>query len=357
MSNISNILAERKLPEILRFSDGREVTSDNWEERRLEMLDVLSREVYGYAPPAPANVDVKVIKTEKRQYAGKGDVNQLNFTVPTEKGDFSFPVTEIVPYGKTDCPTFIMLNFRADVPDKYLPVEEILDGGCAVLRIYYNDIAFDGEDGFSGGIASMFDREKYNWGKLRMWAWAASRVMDYLQTSDYADKKRIAVVGHSRLGKTALICAAYDTRFAMACANDSGCSGDAITRMKAGERVKEIYAHFPFWFCENYQKYVGKEQEMPFDQHFLVAAIAPRTVHLGSAEEDIWADPMSQYLSACAASEAWNLLGKVGFVHPDRLPTPCDVYSSGDIRFHLRTGTHFFSRVDWGYYIRSINSI
>ncbi len=357
MSKISDLLKERNLPELLKFENGDEVTAENFNKRRHEILDILSREIYGIAPPAPEKVDVEVTKTENRQFAGKGDIKHLKFTFPTDGGDFSFPAVEIVPHGKTSCPTFVMLNFREDIPDKYLPAEDILDAGCAVVRLYYNDIAFDGEDNFKGGLAAMYDRETYTWGKLRMWAWAASRVMDYLQTVDYADKKRIAVAGHSRLGKTSLICAAYDTRFALACANDSGCSGDAITRNKEGERVAFITKTFPYWFCPKYKDYADKESEMPFDQHFLVAAIAPRKVHLGSAVEDTWADPDSQYLSACAASEAWKLLELKGFVHPKRLPQPGDVFDSGDVKFHLRFGTHFFSCEDWRHYISTISSL
>lgn len=352
MGVISEELSKRKLPELLKFTDGTQVTAESWETRRAEILEILSREEYGYAPEAPEKVEVTIKKHEDDQYAGKAYVNELRLSFETEKGEFSFPVTEIVPTGKKNCPTFVMLNFRADVPDRYLPVEEILDYGCAVLRIYYNDIAFDGEDGFTGGIAAMYDREKYNWGKLRMWAFAASRVMDYLQSgkADYADMSRIAVAGHSRLGKTALLAAAFDTRFALACANDSGCSGDAITREKKGERVADIYKVFPFWFCEKYKTYSNREAEMPFDQHFLVAAIAPRKVALGAALEDEWADPESQYLSACAASKVWEMLGEKGFVCPDRIAVPGDCFASGSVKYHLRRGRHFLSREDWQHY-------
>lgn len=350
MGIISEELAKRKLPSVLRFSDGSPVTSDNWEKRREELLDILSREEYGYAPPPPERVETETVKCEKHQYAGKAYVKSLRLSFDTDKGRFSFPLTEIVPTGKKKCPTFVSLNFRADVPDKYLPVEEILDYGCAILRVYYNDVAFDGEDNFKGGIAAMYDRAEYNWGKLRMWAWAASRVMDYLQNADYPDLSRVAIAGHSRLGKTALICAAFDKRFAIACANDSGCSGDAITRDKKGEHVKDIFKSFPYWFCDKYGTYTDNEASMPFDQHFLLSAIAPRKVALGAALEDEWADPDSQYLSACAASEVWEMICGKGLVHPDRLPVPGDCFASGNIKYHLRRGRHFLSREDWQHY-------
>ncbi|MBE6691061.1 MAG: hypothetical protein E7590_07260 [Ruminococcaceae bacterium] len=351
MNTIETLLAARRLPALLRFADGRAVTAESFEERRLELVDILCREVYGYAPPAPATVRVTELKCKEKDFAGKGTLRQLQLSFDTDNGEFGFPVTEVIPTGAEKCPVFVFINFRAEVPDRYFPTEEILDAGCAVVRIYYNDVAFDGEDAFKGGIAAMYDRAKYSWGKIRMWAFAMSRVMDYLQTAPYADKSRIAAIGHSRLGKTALLAAATDPRFSLACANCSGCTGDALSRGKVGEHLKEICERFPYWFCENYFKYVEKEEEMPFDQHFLVAAIAPRRVALGAAIEDVWADPNSQYLSACAASAAWELLGEKGFVHPDRLPVPGDRLDAGRLAYHLREGTHFFSRADWHRYL------
>lgn len=358
MSVIETLLAERKLPELLKFADGRDVTPANWEERRQEILGILENEIYGNAPAAP---EIRVTKTDAKSkysyFAGKAITNELKISFDTDNGEFSFPAVEIVPKSDKRVPVFVLINFRPDLPDRYCPVEEIIDEGCAVVRIYYNDVAFDGEDGFAGGLASKYDRKKYTWGKLRMWAWAASRVMDYLQTTDYADLSRIAVTGHSRLGKTSLICAAFDDRFTMACANNSGCSGDAITRDKVGERVAQITKNFPFWFCENYKKYINNEHEMPFDQHFLVGAIAPRRVSLGAALEDEWADPDSQYLSACAASKAWEMLGEKVFEHPDRLPRPEEYFEGGKLCYHLRNGQHFYSRTDWLVYLDAMRNI
>ena len=353
MNFIKEQLEARKLPDVMKFADGTPVTADNWEERREEILDILRREEYGYAPPAPAYVKVEKNGEPKKDYAGKGMLQYLKFTVPTDKGEFTYPVAQVTPTklpesGKV--PVFVLVNFRPEVPDKYMPVEDIIDAGCAVLRIYYNDVAFDGNDNFEGGIASHFDRTKYTWGKIGMWAWSASRVFDYLETTEWADLNRVAVIGHSRLGKTALWCAANDTRFALACVNNSGCSGDAITRDKKGERVAQITKNFPYWFCENYKKYINNEHGMPFDQHFLVAAVCPRKVAIGTALEDEWADPESQYLSACAASPVWEVNGGTGFIHPDRLPVPGDFFHSGDVAFHLRAGAHYLSTEDWRRY-------
>ena len=340
------LLAARALPPLL-LAEGK--------ADRDGMLRLLESAVYGTAPDAPPEVRVSEQKCREKEFAGKGTMRELTLSFDTERGEFSFPVVEVRPNGVTGkCPVFVVLNFRPDVPDKYLPVEEILDAGCALVRVYYNDVAYDGDDGFTGGIAAAYDREKYTWGKIRMWAFAASRVMDYLQTAAYADPSRVAVAGHSRLGKTALLAAALDERFSLACVNNSGSTGAALSREKGGERVRDITERFPYWFCENYKKYADREAQMPFDQHFLIAAVAPRRVAVGTAQEDAWADTDAQYLACCAASPAWECLGKKGFVHPDRLPQPGDFFSAGCIAFHLREGTHFFSRDDWHCYLSLI---
>ena len=174
MNKIEALLAERKLPELLRFADGRAVTAENFEERRAELVDILCREVYGEAPPAPAEVRVTEEKCKKKEFAGKGTVRDLRIAFDTDRGEFSFPVKEIVPTGAQKCPVFVFNNFRPDVPDRYFPTEEILDAGCAVLRIYYNDVAFDGEDGFKGGIAAMYDRKKYRARRQRRGAYESA---------------------------------------------------------------------------------------------------------------------------------------------------------------------------------------
>lgn len=175
--------------------------------------------------------------------------------------------------------------------------------------------------------------------------------MDYAYTLDCFDFNRAAVVGHSRLGKTALWAGALDERFTHVISNNSGCSGAAITRQKKGERIRDIIRVFSRWFCDNYQKYVDKEELLPFDQHFLVAAIAPRKVYVASAIEDEWADPVSEFLSCYAASEVYEKLGLKGFISSDRLPEAGEYFHEGNIGYHLRKGTHYLSREDWNLFM------
>ena len=348
---LSEKLKERKIPDVLTFSSGDPVKGRaEWGKRRSEILELLSREVYGFSPAPPEKVTCSLLWRNQNAFAGKAVYSMIQIKFNTPKGEFSFPVNLIVPKSLQPVPLFLHIAFRPDIPDSYYPVEEIIDGGFATASFCYNDITMDADDGFTSGIAAMYtgtERKPDEWGKISMWAWAAQRVMDCLQTLDEIDKKRIAVVGHSRLGKTALWCAAQDERFFMGISNESGCSGAAITRGKRGERVKEITDQFPYWFCENYKKYAGNEENMPFDQHFLLAAVAPRYVYVSSAEEDEWADPESEFLSCFAVKDVYQLFGLRGLVTPDKMPKPGTVLHEGKVGYHLRRGTHFFSRYDW----------
>ena len=228
--------------------------------------------------------------------------------------------------------------------------EEIVDNGFACLSFCYEDVTKDNGD-FTNGLAGVLyengQRGTHDAGKIAMWAWAAQRVMDYAEKEDRLDKSCAIVCGHSRLGKTALLCGATDERFKFAHSNDSGCSGAAITRNKVGEDVEFITKTFPYWFCENYKQYVKRESEMPFDQHYLVACLAPRHAYVASAIEDEWADPASELLSCVAATPAYEAYGLVGFICDDRLPVVGDIYHEGNIGYHLRAGKHYFSREDW----------
>jgi len=188
-----------------------------------------------------------------------------------------------------------------------------------------------------------------------MWAWAAQRVLDYALTLESLDAKRCAVCGHPRLGKTALLAAATDERFAFCYSNDSGCSGAALSRGKNGETKERICHVFPFWFCEDYCAAPADPAELPFDQHYLVASIAPRFVLVGSAEDDGWADPVSEFLSAAAASEAYEAMGLTGLVCEDVLPAHDAFLPEGHIGYHIRPGSHYFGRTDWNRLMQFMN--
>lgn len=381
-------LRSRNIPDVFRMDDGHYADSpDLWRKRREEMLELLSREMYGFSPPPPGEVRADVLMSDEKAFGGKAAYYRIKLSFDTPGGEFSFPFSLAVPKEPACAPVFLLISFSPHIADICLPAEEILDEGFAVASFYYADVAPDTDDGFSAGIAAMYGngrRGPDSWGKISMWAWAASRVMDHLQSRKDIDTGKIVVAGHSRLGKTALWCAAQDERFAGCISNDSGCSGAAITRGKKGEHVSHITGAFGYWFCENFRKYADREDEMPFDQHFVLSLIAPRPLYVASASEDEWCDPGAEYLCCVAVSRVYEMLGKKGVscgngytldaadaarkqtaantackqtaaddngsVHD--YPKPGDVLHGGSIAYHLRSGTHFLGRYDWNCFIR-----
>ena len=340
---LSEILKERNVPELLS---------------REEMLDIVQAQLFGYLPPRPEKISFETEENIIPKFcAGKAVCHKVTVNTVINGKEFSFPFLATLPTDEEKHPFFVHINFRDLNPDRYMPTEELVDNGFAVLSVWYNDITTDDGD-FTNGLAGvLFENGKRNdtdCGKIAMWAWAAQRILDYAETlPDKLDLSRSVVCGHSRLGKTALFAGATDERFAFSYSNDSGCSGAAIARGTApgGERVADICRNFPFWFCENYKKYSNNEENMPFDQHYLVASIAPRKVLIGSASEDKWADPLSEMLCCVASSPAFVN----GFKYEDRPPQIDDKFFDGDIGYHMRKGLHYFSREDWLRLIEFVN--
>jgi hypothetical protein len=333
-SQPSALLRERSLPPL---------------QSREKMLDILQNEIYGYLPPEPENLHFTVESDIVNNFcAGKATCHKITACGLLGGRPFSFPFYASFPSEERKYPFFVHINFRENIPDQYQPTEELIDNGFAVLSFNYNGVTRDNDD-FLDGLAGAFYPDGVRTstsapGKIALWAWAAHRVMDYAATRpDVLDLDCAIVCGHSRLGKTALLAAATDTRFAFAYSNDSGCAGASITRGKQGETTANICRQFPYWFCDNYKKYMDREYEMPFDQHFLVASIAPRKVLIGNAAEDWWSDPLAEQLCCVAASPAFRR----GFVCPDHVAAPGEAFLQGDIGYHLRKGLHYFSRTDW----------
>jgi len=332
---LNQILESRKLPPL---------------HSKEEMMDILFREEYGYIPPKPDKISWVEHKMLNNFCAGKATLKKVEITSVINGKDFTFPVYVTLPTAEGKYPFFVHICFRDNVPDRYMPTEELIDNGFAVLSFCYEDVTSDKND-FTNGLAGVLyedeKRSETDAGKIAMWAWAAHRVMDYACTVECLDLDWAIVCGHSRLGKTALLAGATDERFRVTYSNDSGCSGAAVTKGKSGEHVWNVWRTNPHWYCKNYEKYVGKDDEMPFDQHYLAASIAPRYVYIASAEKDDGADPVSEMLTCAAISPMYEKYGKKGFVCENRLAEVGEVFHEGCVGYHLRKGTHYFGREDW----------
>lgn len=349
MKELGKMYEGRCLPPV--WADER----DPWESRRQKIIQLLCEEEYGFMPKKHDRLSWQILTEEKNFCAGKVTLRKVMLTIGFGKDSFSFPIYVSVPNKKGKYPFFVHINFRDYVPDRYMPLEEICDRGYAVISFCYQDVSVDDMAADSAGygeglneiLYSGIEKKSNHCGKIAMWAWAASRAMDYAQTLECLDFNNATVIGHSRLGKTALLAGVLDERFACAVSNDSGCCGAALSRGKRGETVRDILNRFGYWFCDNYKKYADRESELPFDQHFLIAAMAPRRAYVASAAEDRWADPASEFLSCVAASVVYERLGIKGLEAEDRLPHIGERFHGGNIGYHIRGGTHYFSREDW----------
>ena len=360
---LKDILKGKDYLPILKMNDGTGVTKGNWEERKKELFDALYEYSYGFTPDIPVKVWGETIFSDKISYAGKVLNEKVTIHMETEKGEFSFPIEIFIPQRFENPPAFLHIAFRP-VPDRYIPVEEIIDAGFALIVVLYEDMVNDAHFGdYSDGLAKYFGtdipRKPNEWGKIGMWAYGTSRVMDYLcnERKDI-DTSRVAVMGHSRLGKTALWCGAQDERFACVISNNSGYGGAASSKKGTGERVTSFERAGSWdWFCENFRLFHDeKEDEKPYDQSFLLSLIAPRLLCVGSATLDFGADPESEFLTTLHASSVWEMLGEKGLIVPDRMPMAGDIFGEGSICYHLRDGRHFLSREDWGAYIKFLDS-
>lgn len=388
-----------ELPDPLVFEDGSAVAGQgDWPKRRAEILALFEEHVYGRTPVGrPEGMRFELRQRIDPFLDGKAVLEEvrIRFTDNDEDPRIDLLVVKPkLPEGEK-ARTFLTLNFAGNhtlhpateisLPESWMrsraedrrdglvvddratekgrgarvsrwPVEKIIDAGLAVASIYYGDIEPDFDGGFDQSVRSLFDPPADDeWGAIGAWAWGLSRAMDYLETDPQIDAARVGVFGHSRLGKTSLWAGAQDERFALVISNNSGCGGAALSRRAFGETVGRINTAFPHWFCRNFRDYNENESALPVDQHQLLALIAPRMVHVGSAEEDRWADPRGEFLSAYHAEPVWRLhgLGGLGVSEMPGIHEPV-----GDrVRFHLRAGPHKVIDYDWEQYIAALLAV
>lgn len=359
----ANAADDLSLPDPLTTSAGNKVTTPaEWQKtRRPELLELFRTHVYGRAPigrPDTLRFDVK--ETNKDAMGGKAILKRIDihFSGPGGKGIISLALF-IPNRAPKPVPGFVLICNRGrnniDPTRKnkspFWPAERIVQRGYVAASFHNSDLDPDKYDGFKDGVHGMFDpkdskRPPDAWGTIAAWAWGASRVMDYFESDNDIDEEHIGVVGHSRGGKTSLWCGAEDERFALVISNDSGCTGAALARRKKGETVAKINNRFPHWFCTNYNKFNGNEDDLPVDQHQLIALMAPRLVYVASASEDLWADPEGEFLSCVHAGPAYELFGLQG-VGTNEFPKPEKPLHTGHIGYHIRTGKHNLTEYDW----------
>ncbi|MBQ8213692.1 MAG: hypothetical protein IJZ80_06755 [Clostridia bacterium] len=346
-----------------RYSDGFALPDYLYDENggfdREKTIDLLLSEEYGYLTDRGVELSVSVEKElGEARYAGKCKKHiRFRFALKRGASEAYFPVDLLLPNINEPYPLIVALDFEMSAEKCYCPIEELMENGVAVARVLYTDVTSDDGD-FENGIAKLLtDRsDPHSAGKIRIWAYAASLVGKFMLDEGYVTKENLYVSGHSRLGKTALLAAALDTNFAGVHSNNSGCSGVAISREKGGETVEIICELFPFWFAPCYKDYANRESEMPFDQHYLTALIAPRLLSVVTAEDDTWADTEAQYLSLEAASVIYEDYGVVGLDRSQGLLTTGKSSANGNVGLCMRSGSHYFSRDDWHFFLNFIKS-
>lgn len=364
-----------KLPELMVMNDGSPVTAEKWAQRREEILYTVREYGFGHSPAAPEKLDAEIVYSSAsktyagtvKSYAGKAIVERIDLSFDAPYGRFTFPIQLVRPIYEEKPPVIIHLAFNPSLRElaptgvietPYAPIEEIIDNGFAYVHLCYNDIIKDnfgktfpealGENGMGKVFYKPEGRAKNEWGKISMWAWAGSRVVDYLLTRDDIDKDCISVAGHSRLGKTALWCGAQDERIFATLVNCSGWGGAGLTVGLDEDKLKTLVEQgYMQWWCDALADYKDNFREIPYDAHFMVAACAPRYVNILSADGDMSRYQLADFMSAAAASPAFAVQGLKGFQSDPQIPCPTVVYNEGHIGYALRPGSHHFSRWDW----------
>jgi hypothetical protein len=383
------------LPELLTCEDGR-IVKDALEwttRRRLEILRIFESEVYGKAPTTGFTINHKVTFTDNNALNGLAVRQEIQINLSANDDSMRIDLQLYTPKNiEQPVPIFLGCNFKGNHavdPDPSIPInsrwmtdsidgksvvnncatefsrgsessrwpiDQIIRSGFGLATFYYGDIEPDHVDGWSSGVRAEFSDQKAHefradhWGAIAAWSWGLRRACDYLTSNPLVDSKKIAVIGHSRLGKAALWAGALDERFAMVMSNNSGAGGISLARRNYGESIASINQNFPHWFCGNYKNYNDDPEKLPVDMHQLAALIAPRPLYIASAEDDVWADPKGEFLGGKFAEPAYALFDKPGLSVSEWPPVNHPVGEF--IGYHIRRGKHDVTAYDWQQFIR-----
>lgn len=369
------------LPDVLTCNDGEKVTSlQQWEEkRRPEILELFATQMYGRTPDHDVAIIHEILTENPNDMNGKATSKQVKFIFTNGEKSIEAILLLYIPNHVKKAPVFVGYNFKGNhsttfdstilYPPSFplvkepghpdwergnqehrWPYEKIIDRGYAVATMCYHDIYPDKGGLRDHSIAALFpdydpdSRKADEWQAIGAWAWGSSRIVDYLVTQDEIDPAKIIIMGHSRQGKAALWAGAQDTRFSIVISNNSGCGGAALSKRIFGETVHRVSSIIPAWFCPAFSQYANNEEKLPFDQHELIALMAPRKVYVASAEEDLWADPKGEFLSAYHAGPVYELYGLQGI--PGVMPMLNQPVME-DVGYHIREGKHDVTDYDW----------
>ncbi|MEO5890008.1 MAG: hypothetical protein ABIQ31_07115 [Ferruginibacter sp.] len=355
------------LPDALVFKNGKKLTAAaDWVSRRKEIIEDFDREIYGRVPANTPKVNWEIIKSTDTVLGGIAVVEkkllghvensifpkinvdiQLTLTLPAE-AKTAVPVAMefifVFPPGFRRPGDTAKMGGPPPAPGWQL---QCLKKGWGFAVLIPVSIQADNGAGLTQGIIGLMNkggrRKPDDWGSLRAWAWGASRVLDYFETLTTVDAKRIAIGGHSRYGKAALVTMAYDERFAIGYISSSGEGGAKLHRRNAGEIVENIAGSGEYhWMAGNFIKYGGplKWSDLPVDSHELIALCAPRPVFIGCGDKgDAWTDVKGMFMAAVAAGPVYKLLGKkdLGTTEFPQLETGL---LEGEIAFRQHSGGH-----------------
>ena len=385
---IDQLKPQAELPDPLTMLDGTKVTTrEEWESKRKPELKALFQHfMYGRMPPPPDRKAFQV-SAPRDCLGGKAELREVTIYLHKERAERPLPVILITPKGVKSPPVFVGVNFcgnhavlddaKIPLPTSWVPnrcagaenqhatdagrgseadkwnADLIVARGYALACFYHGDIDPDTPT-MADGIGPLFykpgqtEAADDDAATIALWAWGFHRVVDFLTDNpQFVDPKRIAVVGHSRNGKTALLAGAMDERIALIIPHQAGCGGTAPSRTKdpKAESVQRINTSFPHWFCGNFKKFNDQVERLPFDQHCLAALCAPRPVLFSNAQEDQWANPSGQFEMLRAASPVYQLYGVEGLA-ADAKPT-IGTLTKSRLGYFLRDGKHSMIRPDW----------
>ncbi len=379
------------LPDLLVTPQGTPVnTATQWEqEQRPRLLQLFEEHVYGKIPGKPAGLHFKLITKDENALGGKAISKQVTiYFTENEKGS-SLQLLLYLPKSDKKVAVFTGLNFKGNQtadPDKNIamarywkesnpdmtnaeetrgirtgrwPLEKIIERGYGVATAHYYELEPDHKEGWKEGIRTTLKDNlgiaPEEWTAIGAWAWGLSRIQDYLETDEQVDAMQTILLGHSRLGKTALWLGANDTRFAKVIANESGEGGAALSRRWYGETIEHLNTNFPHWFTQRYKTYNNNAAALPVDQHMLLALIAPRPLYIASAQEDQWADPTGEFLAAKHALPVYRLYKK-NVAGLDTMPGINQPVGE-TVRYHIRSGKHDVIPYDWDQFLNFADQV